>query len=91
MDEGEAEGRDGGSLMADPAARALAEAAMTVARRRAKVLDRMKAALLAGDSEEALRLARVLTGLEEDEPAEVQIRRKAARRGRRTTRLELER
>lgn len=57
--------------MANPEALALAEAALRVARRRAKLLDRMKAALLEGDTEEVLHLARVLTGLEEDEMEEV--------------------
>ena len=48
------------------AGRALAEAALAVARRRARVLDRMKAALLDGDDGEVLRLARLLTGLEDE-------------------------
>jgi len=56
--------------MADPAMRALAEAALRASERRAKLLERMKAALLARDTEEALHLARVLVGLEEDGRAE---------------------
>ena len=53
--------------MASPAAKALADAALVVARRRAHVLERLRAALLDGDDRAALRLARVATGLEEDD------------------------
>jgi len=48
------------------AERALAEAALEIARERAAVLDRARQALLRGDETEALRCLRILTGLEED-------------------------
>ena len=52
--------------MSDPAIRELARVALEIGEQRAKVMDRLKRALEAGNDAEALRLARVLTGLEED-------------------------
>lgn len=51
----------------DPHLRALAEAAMDVAKKRAEKLDRMRAALLEGDNETALDIGRQLTGLVDEE------------------------
>jgi hypothetical protein len=48
-------------------ARALAEAALEIGRARAQLELRLRGALLRGDEGEALRLARVLVGLEEDD------------------------
>lgn len=45
-------------------AHALAQAALEVARERAEQLQRLRAALIAGDEPAALELARLLTGLE---------------------------
>ena len=45
----------------------LAEAALSVARERAELIGRMRLALIRGDDQEALRLARVVAGLEEDD------------------------
>lgn len=46
---------------------ALAEAALSVAHRRAKLLDRVTAALVEERTEDALRLMRVYCGLEEED------------------------
>jgi hypothetical protein len=54
--------------MSDPNARALAEVARELERRHADRLRRLRAALLQGDTVEALRWARIVTGLEEGEP-----------------------
>lgn len=51
------------------AARALAEAALSVARERQDTLRAMRRALLRGDDAEALRCARELAGVEEGEDA----------------------
>lgn len=52
--------------MGDPAARALADAALSVAKRRSKLLDRITAALAEERTEDALRLMRVYCGLDEE-------------------------
>ena len=57
-------------MTASPAALALADAALRVARKRAAVLDRMKVAVLAEDSAEVMRLARMLVGIDECEERE---------------------
>ena len=46
--------------------RAIADAALEVACERAAVLDRLRRALLQRDERESLRLARILTGIEEE-------------------------
>ena len=51
--------------MADPAYRALAEAALAVAKRRAELLDRIRSALLGKDDFRALRLMRIYAGIDE--------------------------
>jgi len=53
--------------VSDPRLRALAEAALEVSAERRAVLDRMRRALVMGDEAAALRCARILTGLEEDD------------------------
>jgi predicted DNA-binding protein (UPF0251 family) len=50
-------------------ARVLAEAALEIGRARAQLELRLRGALLRSDEAEALRLARVLVGLEEDDAA----------------------
>ena len=47
--------------------RALAEAAIEIGRRRAKMLDEMRAALLEENTDRVMEIARRLTGLEEDD------------------------
>ena len=51
--------------MADPAYRALAEAALAVAKRRADLLEKIRSALLENEDRRALRLMRVYVGIDE--------------------------
>lgn len=55
---------------ASTAYRALADAALAIGRRRAKLLDEMRTALLEDNTEHAIDIARRLTGLEEDDEEE---------------------
>lgn len=51
---------------ASAAYRAVAEAAVEIGQRRAKLLDEMRAALLQDNTDDVIAIARRLTGLEED-------------------------
>jgi len=58
-----------GSSTPDDAAHALAEAALNVAKRRAKELDRAYEAVVEGRADDLLAVMRVYFGLEEDDAA----------------------
>ncbi len=49
----------------DPRARALVSAALAVGERRNEILEEMRRALLRDDTEQAIRCARLLTGLDD--------------------------